>query len=371
MISPKPRTPLQTDPDPVFDAGMSALVEWMGLAAAEFNQAIKTLANVATNSHSGSTVTIGTGIKLLTIDPGLAWLPGMSIGITSQEQPTDGMFGIVKAYDLSTGLTEVQVTDVVGEGEVYSSWWVFLSLNESLSIVTPPQFDRSVSEATTEFVGRAMGGYNSLIETSASRTVTAAELGSFVLISNAAAADLTITIPEGAVTGGLKFHNASNFVASVAPAAGTMLNARSAITTFDLLPGKTLELIAKAGIWSLLAGTALAAPLPSPLLATGDMLGPIEIVNGSLVTVPHSLGQLPKTLQGKLVCLADDQGVTAGEEQLHPLAERGTNGGISVRITSAELLVKFGNAGQVILRPDGVSAGIDESKWQLYIWVAA
>lgn len=73
-----------------------------------------------------TSLTIGTGIKVLTIQPNKDLIIGMSVFIADSANPANNMLGLITQYTASTGLLRVNVTSVGGSG-TKTSWIVGMS----------------------------------------------------------------------------------------------------------------------------------------------------------------------------------------------------------------------------------------------------
>ncbi len=127
---------------------------------------------------------------------------------------------------------------------------------------TPAQFDADKSLATTEFVQRALGNYRfAVYNISASRALTADELGS-TLATNTAS-NITLTLPDVVdIAGGGAFHiyNQGTGTTTIAVVAGggSIRAGNVGLATLELLPGDTVTLarIPGDGVWYALHGSA-------------------------------------------------------------------------------------------------------------------
>jgi hypothetical protein len=120
----------------------AATAESKATAAASSADAAAASALTATNAPgtsgtSSSSVAIGTGLKVLTIQAGKALVAGMRVLITRTSYPTTHyMYGVVTLYAPSTGDLMVTVEYAYGSG-TYTSWSVSLTSLRTGSVIPP------------------------------------------------------------------------------------------------------------------------------------------------------------------------------------------------------------------------------------------
>ena len=83
-------------------------------------------------STSTTTLSVSSGSKTLLIETGRAFAVGQFVSIARTDAPTTYMSGQITAYNASTGVLVVNVTDPVGTGS-FSAWTVALTLPGSTS----------------------------------------------------------------------------------------------------------------------------------------------------------------------------------------------------------------------------------------------
>lgn len=93
-------------------------------AVAASESAITALSAPGTSATSDTTLTVSAGVKLLTIQEGKSFVPGMTVVIAEQSTPTTRMVGVVIEY-AGTALT-VDVRSTEGSGD-YSAWIVSIT----------------------------------------------------------------------------------------------------------------------------------------------------------------------------------------------------------------------------------------------------
>lgn len=134
------------------------------------------------------------------------------------------------------------------------------AMTGSPSAPTPPQFDRSTSLATTEFVQRALGNYAGLDAVNETSQLPVSSIGRGVLLYSASACTLTLPPSASAPAGSVvKLHNDNTGVWSVVPSGTDVLrsaNAATNIAPLSLGAGDNAELVSNgAGIWRLVGGS--------------------------------------------------------------------------------------------------------------------
>lgn len=112
--------------------GVKAAQDTQATALAALNTALATLPGgfAATSTTS---LTVATGSKSLTVQPGKAYSAGQAIVVADTSAPaTNWMFGQIVSYDSSTGALVVLVNTINGGGTI-SAWTVSLSSNPAAS----------------------------------------------------------------------------------------------------------------------------------------------------------------------------------------------------------------------------------------------
>lgn len=89
-------------------------------------------------STSTSSITVGTGAKSLTAEPGKPWGVGAPLRVARTSAPTTTyMDVIVTNYDAATGAMTVEAVAAVGSG-TYSDWSIYLGATRTTSASTLP-----------------------------------------------------------------------------------------------------------------------------------------------------------------------------------------------------------------------------------------
>ncbi|GAB4193237.1 MAG: hypothetical protein OHK0024_33440 [Thalassobaculales bacterium] len=201
-------------------AGVADLAQQAALAAAA-------AANVAAAQATSATeLTIGTGVKSLTVQTGRSFATGMPVAVAASA--TARMIGTVASYDAGTGALDVLVVQAVGVG-TFSAWTV--------SLTGPPGLPWRVAAVDI---------------TAAPLTLTSVHNGHLVL----ATAALTITLPSTAATGaGWAVSIASDEAGGVVTVDADGSDLIAGRESILLPPGHTADLIcAGDGVWVVAGG---------------------------------------------------------------------------------------------------------------------
>lgn len=124
-ITPLPAAPSRADPT-TFAVKGDALLGALASFVSEVNAVAEAMNLNDTSSTSTTSLAIGIGSKILTVDTGKSYLKGMSVKIAYTTAPTNWMHGDVTSYNSGTGELIVNVTSVLGGG-TYAAWTVSFS----------------------------------------------------------------------------------------------------------------------------------------------------------------------------------------------------------------------------------------------------
>lgn len=116
-------------------------LEWIPDFTVALDQEIERINGFAFGSYSGSSttsLTVGTGNKSFTMEPGKGFAAGQPILIASTAAPTTYMNGQLLTYDSITGAATASVTAVSGGG-TFAAWSISVSAVVLLSASTIPQ----------------------------------------------------------------------------------------------------------------------------------------------------------------------------------------------------------------------------------------
>lgn len=108
---------------------------------------------------------------------------------------------------------------------------------------------------------------------------------------------------------------------------------------------------------------------------TSEYTTPPQVITvGGALNLSHTLGVMPKAVQGVLVCTTADGGHSAGDEVPFGLNAQDAGGGwgVSVRRTSTTLSVRYGSSGILLLSATtGTVFALTPSSWRLVLEVLA
>lgn len=192
------------DPIPVpvrgsatFNADAEAFAQGMSQFATDYN-ALSSVIDGALTSTSTTSLTIGTGSKVLTVQAGLGYVVGYPLRISSSASPTNYMDGIVTAYNTGTGSLTVNVLSVSGSGTIAAWNTMVLPGGGNFAGLTYNKFTQrqvfanEVSIASASTIDFTAGNSNQfLITGTTSITAVTIEQGAVVKARFAAACTLT------------------------------------------------------------------------------------------------------------------------------------------------------------------------------------
>lgn len=87
-----------------------------------------------TKGTSVTPLTFATGLLTLTTQTGKAFAPGQTVSIADSANGTRRMVGVIKSYDVATGLMEVEVESVPAGSGSNSAWTIALSPPGSIPV---------------------------------------------------------------------------------------------------------------------------------------------------------------------------------------------------------------------------------------------
>lgn len=158
-----------------------------------------------------------------------------------------------------------------------------------LTGATPPQFDNGTKLATSNFVQRALGNFQTTVGVTSSVVLTQAEVGSFVEVTSGVGITITLPSTTGLLGAGLAIYNATSNPVTLAGAGSQTINAGHAGAPSQIIPpGGALILATDGASWSMIAqgGAYLSAlaPLASPTFSNAIALnGNGGATSGALV----------------------------------------------------------------------------------------
>lgn len=164
MIPQFTTTPQTTDPDN-FATDMDTHIAELSIFIDALN-AQGALYGVALIGTSTSSVTVGTGDKTLTVETGLAMVPGAEVFIANTATPSNRMLGTVKTYDTDTGEIVVTVSSVGGSG-TFAAWTVAPTTITSFDsqTFTDLRLSGKITEEVYALSGSAIDPSNGSIQT--------------------------------------------------------------------------------------------------------------------------------------------------------------------------------------------------------------
>lgn len=155
--------PLPTDTPENFNNKAFAMAAIFAPMCEQLNETAAAMDLNDTSSVSGTTLTIGTGSKTLTVDANKSYQIGMTVKIAETLDGTKWMAGDVTAYNSTTGSLTVVVTKVSGSGTA-NAWTISLSALETLSdsSVTVDKLADGALPATTQGRAKMADGFTTL-----------------------------------------------------------------------------------------------------------------------------------------------------------------------------------------------------------------
>lgn len=133
------------------------------------------------------------------------------------------------------------------------------------TILTPPQFDSSNQYASTGFVQRALGNYQSFIAASTNTTLTTAQSGSLLELGGSGGNTLTLPSPAALIGATFTIINASAFIWTITTPSGNIYYTNgSNAASITLSSSITLQLISDGASWINISGNGAGL-----LLGTG------------------------------------------------------------------------------------------------------
>ena len=169
-------TPQTTSPS-TFSSDMDTWISELAAWTAAVNAA-SSLYGVSLLATSATSLTVGTGTKLLTVSTGAGYGPGASVIIAYTTTPTNRMLGVVTSYDSGTGAMAVEVSTAIGSG-TFAAWTVSASVapdfdNQSFVNATFTNYTETtyVPRAGTSFTVSLANGSKQEFTTSGNCTIT-------------------------------------------------------------------------------------------------------------------------------------------------------------------------------------------------------
>ena len=249
---PIPALPALDRTSPTFKGDLDTFfLSQLPATTAAFNAEIDRINAIGYGSYNASSttsLTIGLGIKSLTIEAGKGYVPGQALLIASSAAPANYMAGIVNSYDSGTGALVVSVTDSNGSGSATD--WV-------LSITATGYRAPTINQ-------RTITGADTLIVSDQGKLINAS--GTF-----------TLSVPAAAAMLGSGWYcylrNTSNGDVTVDPNASEQIDGA---TTYVLKPGFTVLLACTGTAFDLMTLKQRTYNNTSSHTATGSFVVPAD-----------------------------------------------------------------------------------------------
>lgn len=202
-----------------FNADAEAFAQGISQFAADYN-ALSSVIDGALTSTSTTSLTIGTGSKVLTVQTGLGYVIGYPLRISSSASPTNYMDGIVTDYNTGTGSLTVNVLSVSGSGTIAAWNTMILPGGGNFAGLTYNKFTQrqvfanEVSLASASTVDFTTGNSNQFVITGTT-TITAVTIDQGAVIKARFASSCTLTHGTNLqVQGGANYTTAAGDIAT-------------------------------------------------------------------------------------------------------------------------------------------------------------
>ncbi len=217
-------------------------------------------------------------------------LSGSGVASGTQITSFDTGTGGSGTYNVQTSQT-VSSTSIAAQG---SQNWEYYVQNG----VTQPQFDSSISIATTAFTQRALGNYQKRIDITGSQALLPGDAGSFVHL-NAGAAIVALpalsSVPDGSVFSFVM--GLASSACSVAAVGADVIQASNTFSSGTILVdrGEDLIVVKAGGVWAAFGSATL--PYAAGFDALLGLNGYFKLPSGVIVQKGQILLALPNTFQ--------------------------------------------------------------------------
>lgn len=142
-----PPVPTRDDPANFALKGDAFLAALPGFRE-DCNALEQSLQLIATTGTSTTSLTVGTGSKSLTTDPGKAWATGAWVYVFASAAVSNYMVGRVTSYNATTGALVVNVSAIDGSG-THSAWVIGLATPQIDTHLVPRDGSRAMTGALT------------------------------------------------------------------------------------------------------------------------------------------------------------------------------------------------------------------------------
>ena len=133
-ITALPAVPLRSDPPETFVAKADAFLSAIKVFATEANAVALAMNFAATNGTSVTSLVMALGAQTLTTQASKSYVVGMAVQIALSTNGSVWMNATVTAYNSTTGLLVVNVTDMAGSG-TYAAWVISQSSPPAIKTV--------------------------------------------------------------------------------------------------------------------------------------------------------------------------------------------------------------------------------------------
>lgn len=222
-----------------------------------------------TNAQAGSVVEITATAPITITLPTAIGYAGQVFGLYNASSATHTLATFGAGQNLNLGPTAVQASMpvppwtralLICDG---TNWILIGDLQAPYAYAfsnwaLAPQFDSSGKLASTQFVQRALGNTQGVVNVNGSMTLAVAQVGSLVEVTGGSG--VTITLPPTTGIGGsaFYFYNNTASVVTVAAATGQNVNVgRANVASFALQPGGNAILITDGNSWEVLGEAML------------------------------------------------------------------------------------------------------------------
>lgn len=151
---------------------------------------------------SSTALTVGTGLKTMTLGAGLAYSSGMFVIVTPNGLPSIYMLGNVTAYNAATGVLTFNCTETAGSG-TYSSWIINLSGQSGGT-----SGSSGTSGAGFDISGSASSGLLSLVRSGSDAVRVNQDL---LFVTSSGATDSLLTVRGDVFVSGTLYASTKNF----------------------------------------------------------------------------------------------------------------------------------------------------------------
>jgi hypothetical protein len=180
----------------------------------------------------------------------------------------------------------------------------FVLIDGATTVQTPAQFDSSHQTASTAFVQRALGNYQSFLQPSASTTLTVAQVGSFVECVGSGA--FTLTLPAPSIQGStFSILNGNPNSVTLSTPSGIFAGIAGGSATFAMTNGMSVVLVADGTNWVIAsgAGSAILTSAGYQKFPTGTIVqwgSGNTSTSGTTVTFPVAFPTAVFSVQGSV-----------------------------------------------------------------------